>query len=265
MNERLHRAPAHVPDAGVLAWRREMVFLVLAGLFLGTLAMLNLLGITRFVDLSFSFLGLEVPMFVAVGVLPYPLTFLATDLLSELYGKRRANAVVWVGLLLNVWLVFILWLGGSLPPELPLDPATGLPSHDAPGHVFFEVKALAFGAVAASMAAYLAAQFADVWLFHFWRDLTKGRHLWLRNNGSTMVSQLVDSVAVILITHYFAHALPIDPDSPEVPQLLTFIGASYTFKFLAAALDTPLFYAAVLFLRRYLALDHPADEPEAPP
>ena len=82
--------------------RRQRVFLVLAGLFLGTLAMLNILGISRFVDLSFSVFGLEIPMVVAVGVLPYPITFICTDLISELYGRKRATEVVWVGLLLNV-------------------------------------------------------------------------------------------------------------------------------------------------------------------
>src|SRR5690606_35569774 len=76
--------------------RRERVFLVFAGLFLGTLAMLNVIGITHFVDLSFSVAGLEVPMVVAVGVLPYPITFLCTDFISELYGRRRANWVVMV-------------------------------------------------------------------------------------------------------------------------------------------------------------------------
>jgi uncharacterized integral membrane protein (TIGR00697 family) len=238
-----------------------MVFLVLAGLFLGTLAILNLLGITRFVDLSFTVFGLQVPMVVAVGVLPYPVTFLATDFLSELYGRRRANAVVLVGLVLNLWVVGILQLGAVLPPDLPTDPATGLPPVGTHGRVFFEVRSLALGAVAASMVAYLAAQFCDTYLFHFWRRLTGARHLWLRNNGSTMVSQLVDSVSVILITHYYAHALPIDPERPLAAQLLSFIGASYTFKLLAAALDTGPFYLGVHWLRRYLHLGpHPLDE-----
>ena len=77
-------------------------------------------------------------------------------------------------------------------------------------YAFYRIRTLAFGAVIASMIAYLAAQFCDVYLFHFWKRLTNGRHLWLRNNGSTLISQLVDTIAVILITHYYAHALPID-------------------------------------------------------
>ena len=91
--------------------RRERVFLILSGLFLGSLAMLNILGTSRFIDLSFTFLGAEIPVPLAIGVLPYPITFLCTDFICELYGERRANQVVWMGLLLNVWVLFIVWLG----------------------------------------------------------------------------------------------------------------------------------------------------------
>ena len=156
------------PLKGIHA-RREGVFLVLAGLFLGSLTMLNILGITRFLDLSFTVLGVQIPFVLAVGVLPYPLTFLCTDFISEFYGEKRANALVWTGLLLNIWVVFILWLGGALPPQPAMDPATGLPAIGEHGRVFFEVKQLAFGAIAASMVAYLVAQFCDVRLFHFWK------------------------------------------------------------------------------------------------
>jgi uncharacterized integral membrane protein (TIGR00697 family) len=243
--------------------RREKVFLVLAGLFLGSLTMLNILGITRFVDLSFTLFGVLIPMPLAVGVLPYPLTFLCTDFLSEIYGRRRANRVVWTGLLLNAWVVFILWLGSVLPPDLALDPQTGLPAIGEHGRVFFEVKNLALGAVGASMIAYVAAQFCDVWLFHFWKNLTKGRHLWLRNNGSTVISQIVDTVAVILITHFYAHALPIDADAALWPQLWTFIISGYVFKFVMALGDTLPFYIGVIWLRRYLGLAENESVPDA--
>ena len=245
----------HPVEASEIHARRERVFLVLSGLFLGTLTMLNILGITRFIDLSFTLFGLEIPMFVAVGVLPYPITFLCTDFISEFYGKRRANNVVMVGLLLNLWVVFILWLGSVLPPDVALDPETGLPAIGTHGRVFFEVKHLAFGAVAASMVAYLAAQLVDVHVFHFWKRVTGGRHLWLRNNGSTLVSQLVDTVAVILITHFYAHALPVDAAAPIWPQLMVFIASGYVFKLTAALLDTVPFYLGVRWLSGYLELD----------
>lgn len=230
--------------------------MILSGIFLGTLAMLNILGISRFVDISFTIFGLSIPMVIAVGVLPYPITFLCTDLISELFGEKRASDMVWVGLLLNVWVVFFLWLGGSLPGFEAVDPNTGALVPDAAGRepVFFEVRTLAFGAVTASMVAYLAAQFCDVRLFHFWKRLTDGKHLWLRNNASTLVSQMVDTTAVILITHFYAHALPVDDNAPIWPQLAVFIASGYVFKLTVALLDTGPLYLAVSKLRPYLGL-----------
>lgn len=235
--------------------RRERVFLIFAGLFLGSLTMLNILGVTRFVNLAFFIEGSEAWKYkvaVAVGVLPYPITFLCTDFISELYGRRRANMVVWTGLMLNIWVVLILWIGGAWPGFEP-------PGQEKTG-VFFEVRRLAFGAVAASMLAYLAAQFIDVYVFHFWKRLTRGRHLWLRNNGSTLISQLVDTSAVILITHFYAGALPVEEGRALAPQLLAFIGAGYVFKVLVAMLDTIPFYLGARWLTRYLRLP-PAHAP----
>ena len=234
--------------------RRQRLFLVLSGMFLGTLAMLNILGISRFLDLSFDVFGITIPMVVAIGVLPYPITFICTDLISELYGEKKAHDMVWVGVLLNAWVIFLLWLGGVLP-GFDLDP-NGQPLIDAAGRepTFFEIRELAFGAVAASMIAYLAAQLCDVRLFHFWKRLTNGKHLWLRNNASTMVSQIVDTTAVILVTHFYAAALPVNADEPIWPQLMVFIASGYVFKMLVAALDTGPIYLAVAYLRPWLGL-----------
>lgn len=268
----------HPIEASELQARRERVFLVLAGIFLGTLAMLNILGISRFIvlfsidptepdwNLQWGAWG-SISFALAIGVLPYPMTFLCTDLISEFYGRRRANWVVTVGLILNVWVVLILWLGGVLPPFPEMDPQTGLPPldsmsvadnglNDPEGFAFYRIRALTFGAVVASMLAYLAAQFCDVWMYHFWKRLTNGRHLWLRNNGSTMVSQLVDTVAVILITHFYANGLPLPPEGRGLwTHLMIFIATGYVFKLLIAMLDTIPIYFCVNRLRCYLQFD----------
>jgi uncharacterized PurR-regulated membrane protein YhhQ (DUF165 family) len=278
----------HPLEVSHLQARRERVFLVLAGLFLGSLTMLNILGISRFLVL-FSIDATETGRAVswgqwastaegwsfalAIGVLPYPVTFLCTDLISEFYGRRRANWVVTVGFLLNVWVVFILYIGGIMPQIPVMDPQTGLPPIDSvsviDGNIsdpnsfaFYQIRALTFGAVTASMIAYLAAQFCDVYLFHFWKRLTKGKHLWLRNNGSTIVSQAVDTVAVILITHFYAHALPIPADLPAnelIQKLLMFIITGYVFKLVIALFDTIPFYILTAFLKRYLDFDPMAE------
>jgi len=220
--------------------RRDGVFLVLAGLFLGTLSMLNILGLTRFLQLGS--IG-SWPIVVAVGALPYPITFLCTDLISEIWGEQKANQVVWVGLLLNGWVLLILWLGGVLPAMDGSDEST-----------FRTIQQLSFGAIGASMVAYLTAQFVDVRLFHFWKRLTQGKALWLRNNGSTLVSQLVDTTAVVLISHYGAHVLPLQPERSVLPQLLSFIASGYLFKVLAALTDTLPFIWLTGWLREWLEI-----------
>ena len=226
--------------------RRDGVFLVLAGLFLGTLGMLNILGLTRFLQLG-TIGGW--PIVVAVGALPYPITFLCTDLISELWGEERANQLVWVGLLLNGWVLLVLWLGG-LPPAVPGSDET----------TFRTIQTLSFGSVGASMVAYLTAQFVDVRLFHFWKRLTDGKALWLRNNGSTLVSQLVDTSAVVLISHYGAHVLPLRVGDPVMPQLLSFIASGYLFKLMAALGDTLPFIWLTNWLRRWLDVPGPGEE-----
>ena len=154
-------------------------------------------------------------------------------------------------------------------PQVPeMDPQTGLPAVgnlavsetgrlvDNDAFVFYQIRALTFGAVVASMIAYMAAQFCDVYLFHFWKKLTGGKHLWLRNNGSTLVSQLVDTVAVILITHFYAQALPLPEEGISLTRhLATFIATGYVFKMLIALLDTLPFYWLVGVLRDYLKFD----------
>ena len=242
-----------MPSLKQLNARRELAFLVLAGFFLGSMSLLNVLGLSRFINLGQ--IG-PFPIVVTMGVLPYPVTFLCTDVISEIWGERRAAQLVWVGLLVNLWILLVVWLGGVLPGFEQMDPATGLPAVDAAGRqpLFFELRRLTVGTVMASMVAYLAAQFTDVRLFHSWKRLTRGRYLWLRNNGSTMVSQLVDTSAVIIVTHLSSDVLPLEVSQPVLPQLGGLILSGYIFKFLCALVDTLPFYWLVGWLRRYLAI-----------
>jgi uncharacterized integral membrane protein (TIGR00697 family) len=235
--------------------RREVVFIILSGFFLGTLTMLNILGISRQIDLSFTFTGVRIPFIVFVGVLPYPLTFLCTDFISEFYGRKRANTVVWVGLLLNLWVIFILWIGGILPPR-PEILENGLPALEDPSRVFFQIRKWTVSATIASMIAYLTAQFVDVHLFHWIRKRTRGKMLWLRNNGSTLTSQMVDSIAVITVTWFTArNAIHITPGESIFQGLLILILSNYVFKMVAALADTIPFYIGTGWLKRYLHLD----------
>ncbi len=235
--------------------RRERVFLVLAGTFLCAMTLLNVIGITRFVQLG--------PMALAVGVLPYPLTFLCTDLVCELYGKARANFLVSVGLGLNFLILFVLFLGNSIPAVptdamppwqiIQLAAPVALPNGEVVENsigLYQLIYATTSGAVFASMLAYIAAQYCDVQLFHFWKRVTRGKYLWVRNNFSTLMSQMVDSIMVVLVTFGAAYLR----GDITTKALAVLVGSNYLFKATVALLDTGPFYLAVYYLRRYLAL-----------
>ncbi len=235
--------------------RRERVFLVLAGFFLCAMTLLNVIGITRFVQLG--------PMQLAVGVLAYPLTFLCTDLISELYGRARANFMVTVGLILNGFILAVMWLANALPAVAPsaqppwqslaLASDVALPSGATVSgsvELFYLIYANTTGAVFASMLAYVLAQYVDVFLFHWIKRKTNGKHLWLRNNGSTMVSQLVDSAAVISVT-FGAAFLAGDMAIGVIFGLML---SNYLFKLVSALIDTPIIYILVAKLKPYLGL-----------
>jgi uncharacterized integral membrane protein (TIGR00697 family) len=238
--------------------RREIVFILLAGIFIGTLAMLNILGITRLLDFSFTLFGWEVPFRVFIGVLPYPITFLCTDIISEFFGRRRATYVVWVGFVLNLWVIFIMFMGGILPPVPDFLPETGLPEPGTSDHVFYTLRRYTFSATMASMIAYLTAQFVDVHVFHYLKRISRGKMLWLRNNGSTLTSQLVDSLSVVFITFYFTNAIVV-PEGVTATRFLTIlILSNYIFKITAALIDTVPFYISVRLLTPFLNIDSTA-------
>jgi uncharacterized integral membrane protein (TIGR00697 family) len=113
------------------------------------------------------------------------------------------------------------------------------------------IYATTSGAVFASMMAYIAAQYCDVQLFHFWKRVTRGKHLWIRKNFSTMISQLVDSFMVILVTFGAAYLA----GNITAAVLVTLMFSNYAFKFCIAVLDTGPFYLAVFQLRKYLQLE----------
>ena len=200
-------------------------------------------------------------MMLAVGVLPYPLTFLCTDLISELYGRSRANFMVTVGLILNFFIIGTMWLASEIPSAAPaaqppwqliqLAEDIALPNGDSVSNsveLYTLLYATTSGAVMASMIAYIAAQYCDVYMFHFWKRLTKGKHLWLRNNGSTLVSQGVDSVMVISVTfgaQFLAGAI-------SAGAMGVLMASSYTFKLCVALADTLPFYLGVHYLKKYL-------------
>jgi queuosine precursor transporter len=219
-------------------------YLILAGMFIAALVACNLIFQKFFYWQPLGFLGNDDPTSwknfqfqISVGIIPYPVTFLITDLISEIFGRKRANQVVLAGLVSTVF-VFLIVLVADLAPATDFSPVSDQQFHDVFGRTGL--------AIGASMIAYLAAQFVDIRLFHFWKELTKGKHLWLRNNFSTILSQLVDTTTVLVLLCGVGAI-----DWELFPILL---GNGFLFKVLVALLDTPFFYLVTYWARRKFKL-----------
>jgi len=171
------------------------------------------------------------PWVVPVAVIAYPFTFLVTDTIAELYGRRVTTRVVWLGFVMNIIMVALIYLGKIIPPSSFWE------GQDAYNTMLGAVPRIAL----ASMVAYLISQHHDVFAFHFWRRRTSGKHLWLRNNASTMVSQGIDTV--LFITVAFAGTIPLQ-------VLFNMIIGQYVIKLVIAILDTPLCYGLVALIKR---------------
>lgn len=219
---------------------QERVFLLLTAVFISSLVTSNLIFqkfFTWTVLNPFDWSSWDYTFELSVGILPYPVTFLVTDIISEIYGKRRADQVVVSGFIASLFMIAIILVSQAAP-------ATTWSPVSSPE--FAKVFGLTPGAVFASMTAYLTAQFIDIRLFHFWKRLTGGRHLWLRNNGSTIVSQFVDT-SLVLALLCLTGAIPWDLYGGLLAN-------GFTFKVLVALADTPFFYLAARVLRRRMGL-----------
>ena len=205
------------------------IYLYLAALFITSLVVSNLIFQKFFYWYPFNGKIFGSRLFeLSVGILPYPITFLITDLISEIYGKIAANRVVTAGIFASFFSIGILLIADYVPAmeSSPVDNAT-----------FTQVFSLSPLAVLASMIAYLLAQFVDIRIYHFWKKLTNGKMLWLRNNFSTFTSQFLDTFSVVLLLSVFG-ILPWD-------LFFGLILSGFIFKVVVALLDTPLLYLLV--------------------
>ncbi|MGB5698733.1 queuosine precursor transporter [Muriicola sp.] len=215
------------------------IYLYLGALFITSLVVSNLIFQKFFYWQPFG----EITVFgaslfeISVGILPYPVTFLITDLISEIYGKKKANQIVTAGIFASFFSMGIILLA-EMAPAIPASPIGD--------EVFRSVFALSPIAVLASMIAYLFAQYVDIAIYHFWKRVTKGKHLWLRNNFSTFLSQFIDTFTVVGLLCVF-QVLPWN--------LFTgLVISGFLFKVFIAVIDTPFLYFFVYILRKRFKL-----------
>ncbi len=232
-------ADLHVDD--VRYTRYERGYLFLAAAFVTVLVLTNIIGIKLFrspFDPEFA---------LTTGILTYPVTFLITDLVSEIYGKRRADFMVLVGFLMSCLMLAIVQVALHVTPHPYWVPPEGAFYGDVDGYqtAFRSVFALNGILLFGSMTAYAVAQLTDNKLYHFIKRLTKGKHLWLRNNGSTWVSQLVDTIIVNSILFYIGFGM-------EFAVGASIMFTIYWHKVIIAAIDTPLIYLGVFLLKRWI-------------
>ena len=216
------------------------IYLYLGALFITSLVVSNLIFQKFFYWKPFGdFTIFDVSLFeISVGVLPYPITFLITDLISEVYGRKKANQIVTAGIFASFFSMGLVLVANAVPAieSSPLD-----------DKVFNRVFALSPIAVLASMLAYLFAQYIDIAIYHFWKKVTKGKHLWVRNNFSTFFSQFIDTFTVVGLLCIF-----------EVLSWDLFFGlvlSGFLFKVLIAVLDTPFLYFFVYIIKKRFGLE----------
>jgi len=212
----------------------QKIYLLLAALFITSLVVSNLIFQKFFYWYPFDVEIFGAKLFeISVGILPYPITFLITDLISEIYGKKRANQVVIAGIFASIFSLLIILVADSVP---------ALSNSPVQDDLFSTVFGNSAIAVFASMTAYLFAQFIDIQIYHFWKRLTKGKHLWLRNNFSTWFSQFIDTFSIVFLLCTF-----------EILPWSSFKGlliSGFLFKVIVAALDTPFLYLGVYLFRK---------------
>jgi uncharacterized integral membrane protein (TIGR00697 family) len=209
------------------------IYFILGALFICALVVSNLIFQKFF---YWDFFGLYT-FEISVGILPYPITFLITDLVSEIYGKQKANQMVTAGIFASLFSLCIVYIAQAAPAT------SWSPIND---NIFSDVFGATALAVFASMIAYLLAQYIDIQIFHFWKRVTKGKHLWLRNNFSTFFSQFVDTFSVLFLLCSFG----------KIPweRFGGLLLGGFLFKVLIAALDTPFLYLGVAVLRKQFQL-----------
>lgn len=214
--------------------------LALAALFITSLVTAQLIAVKILViPIPDTLPLLDPEILVPAGVLAYALTFVASDCYTELYGRKSAHIMVNIGFFMNFVMLALLWLAIFLPgSELGANPDQ-----------FSSVLGLSTNIVIASLAAYIISQNWDVFAFAKISTATEGRHLWIRNIGSTATSQVIDTVIFISIAFLLAPLIIGVGNALPAIAILQLILGQYLIKLLIAFVETPLVYAIVGYVR----------------
>lgn len=210
--------------------RRDIVYMALAGFFV-TNAILG--------ELSGGKLFTVGPFTLSIGVIPWPVVFIATDLINEYFGREGVKRLTLMTIALIVYAFIVLFLSIQVPA------ASFSPVTDAQ---FQAVFGQSLWIIVGSVIAFALSQMVDVFIFWLVRHRTGGRYLWMRATGSTVVSQLIDSIVIIAIAFWL-------PGKVKTSEFLTVAASNYSFKLIVALGITPLLYAGHAAIDRFLGTE----------
>ena len=226
---------------------RTRLYIWLGSISITCLLLANVLGVKLFrFEIDLGGLG-TIPVEHTVGMLPFPITFLLTDLLNEYYGKKAARRVTWIAFSMAALAFVLIWLG-RMVPILEGIPGT---ADAASFETIFGASSLMY---IASIVAFLAGSLLDIFLFGVFKRATRGKMVWLRATGSTVVSQLFDSFVVTFVFFMVLQRL-VGNEPAGLGFVFRTALTGYILKFVIAVLMTPVIYAGRWFIRTRFGLE----------
>jgi uncharacterized integral membrane protein (TIGR00697 family) len=209
--------------------KKDIVFVILAGIFITNAVVAELIG-GKLIQVG--------PFVMSIGILPWPVVFLTTDLINEYFGEKGVKKLSYITACLIAYAFIILLLAILVPAAKGISPVND--------SQFYAVFGQSMWIIAGSIIAFLVSQLIDVTVFWFFKNRTGERKIWLRTTGSTVVSQLFDSFIVLGIAFWLPGKINFD----------TFLSSAiigYTFKLGIAILLTPLIYLGHHLIKKYLS------------
>lgn len=239
--------------------KHRQLFFVLSGIFLTNALIAEVIGVKIFsLEQTFGFkpANLSIGSFIldfnlTAGVLIWPVVFICSDLINEYFGPKGVRQISFWAAGLIVYSFFAIWLTTTLPPAgfwLDIYKNQSIDINKAFSLLFKQ----GLGIILGSLTAFLVGQILDAYIFHRFKQMTGGAHIWLRATGSTIISQLLDSFLVLFIAFYVFGSWPIE-------QVFAVGFINYIYKFSVAVLLTPVLYLAHGYIDRYLAKSKNSD------
>ena len=226
--------------------KRNNIFFILSGIFITNAIIAEILGTKIF---EFDFI---LNFNMSVGVIIWPVVFITTDIINEYFGKKGIKKISYFTILLIIYVFIIIYMSTKLTPNNYWLNINSVDNHGNPFNIDYAYNIIflqSTGIIIGSIIAFLIAQILDVIVFHKLKRMTKGKFIWLRATGSTLISQFIDSFVVLFIAFYL-----LAPNDKEwsLSQVFSVGFDNYTFKFIIAILITPLIYLAHYLIDNYM-------------